>query len=161
MTARIKGFDAFYNNDSKLLVLGSFPSFLSRKTDFYYGNPQNRFWRVLAEYFGCAVPLSVDDKKEFLKFYKIALWDVVAECEIVGSMDTSIKNFSVADVENLLQKIGVGLIILNGSKAYEIFVANFSDISVPYIKLPSTSPANTRFSKDEWFNALSRVFGRA
>lgn len=155
------GFAPFYGRDARLLVLGSFPSVKSRKTEFYYGNSQNRFWRVLAEFFGDNLPLTVDDKKQFLLKNKVALWDVVAECEIEGSRDSTICNFKVADVENLLQKIDVRLIILNGGKAEEIFSDNFSDISVPYIKLPSTSPANTRFSKEEWFRGLSRVFNRS
>ena len=154
-----KGFEPFFGDNPKILILGSFPSVKSRKIEFYYGNPQNRFWKVLAEYFGQSLPQSVEDKKAFLCLNKIALWDVVTECEIVGSQDSAIKNFKVADVQKLLQKIDVELIILNGGKAYEIFLRHCR-ISVPYIQLPSTSPANTRFSKEKWFDALSAVFAR-
>ncbi len=157
----IKGFEPFYDKSSRLLVLGSFPSVKSRAVEFYYGNPQNRFWATLAEFFGESAPLVVEDKKDFLIKRKIALWDIVTECEIKGSKDSEIKNYKVADVQNLLQKVKVGLIILNGGKAYEIFTKNYADIGVTYVKLPSTSPANTRFSKEEWFDALSRVFKRA
>ena len=154
-----KGFEPFIGNNPEILILGSFPSVKSRKIEFYYGNPQNKFWKVLAEFFGQPLPQSVEEKKEFLCLNKIALWDVVTECEIVGSQDSAIKNFKVADIQKLLQKIDVKLIILNGGKAYEIFTRHCRT-GVPYIQLPSTSPANTRFSKEKWFDALSTVFGR-
>lgn len=161
MTEIKKGFEPFYGKDAKLLILGSFPSVKSRQTEFYYGNSQNRFWRVLSEFFGEITPRSVEQKKEFLIRRKIALWDIVTECEIVGSRDSTIKSFKIADIKNLLQKIEISLIIINGGKAAEIFEKNFPDLSVPYIKLPSTSPANARFSKEEWFCGLSRVFERS
>lgn len=160
MTELKKGFAPFCGDGAKLLVLGSFPSVKSRLTQFYYGNSQNRFWSVLAEFFGESTPKSVQEKKDFLLKHRIALWDIVTECEISGSQDASIKSYKVADVKNLLQKNDFRLIILNGGKAEEIFLKNYADISVPYIKLPSTSPANTRFSKEEWFCGLSRVFER-
>lgn len=156
-----KGFEPFYGDGAKLLILGSFPSVISRKTEFYYGNKRNRFWGVLSEFFGESTPVSVEEKKAFLLKHGIALWDMVTECEITGSMDSSIKSYKVADVGNLLQKIDVRLIILNGGKAAEIFAKNCEDLSVPYIKLPSTSPADAKFSKEEWFCGLSRVFGRS
>lgn len=153
-----KGFEPFYGDDAKILILGSFPSVKSRETEFYYGNSQNRFWKIISEYFGNDIPCSVQEKKEFLLNHNIALWDMVTECEIEGSQDSKIKNFKVADIKNLLQKIDIGLIILNGSKAAEIFLKNFSDVKIPYIKLPSTSPANTHMDKNEWFDALSVIF---
>lgn len=159
MAEKIKGFEPFCRNGAKLLILGSFPSVKSRETEFYYGNPRNRFWAVLSEFFGESAPVSVDDKKNFLSKHKIALWDIVAECEIKGSMDSSIKSYKVADVEKLLQKNSFGLIILNGNKAGKIFLKKYSGISVPYIKLPSTSPANFKFEKDKWFDGLRIAFG--
>ena len=155
-----RGFEPFYGKNPQVLILGSFPSVKSRKVEFYYGNRQNRFWRTLSEFFGCEEPVSVEEKKKFLVSNGIALWDVVEECEIVGSQDSTIKNFKVADIKKLLQKIDVRIIILNGSKAYDIFSRYFSDIGVPYVQLPSTSPANTRFSKEKWFDELSGIFGR-
>ncbi len=155
------GFEPVFDEFSKLLILGSFPSVKSRKIEFYYGNERNRFWETVCGYFGQAVPATVEGKKEFLYSNKIALWDVVTECEIVASKDSTIKNFKVADIKKLLQNSKIEFIILNGSTAFSIFEKHFSNIDVPYVKLPSTSPANTRFSKEEWFNALRRVFGRA
>ena len=146
------GFEPVYDKDSKLLILGSFPSVKSRQIDFYYGNRQNRFWKTVCGFFGEEVPEATEDKKQFLFRRKIALWD------IVGSQDSTIKNFKTADIKKLLQNSQISFIIINGGTAFYIFEKQFADIGVPYIKLPSTSPANTRFSKEEWHNALSRVF---
>lgn len=153
------GFDPFYNEDSVLLILGSFPSVKSRQVEFYYGNNQNRFWKTVCGFFGEEVPPSVDGKKDFLKRRKIALWDMVTECEIVGSQDSKIKNFKVADIKKLLQNSKINYIMLNGSKAAEIFERNFSNIEVPFERMPSTSPANVSFKKEFWHDALSRIFG--
>lgn len=155
------GFAPVYDNNSELLILGSFPSVKSRKVEFYYGNPQNRFWRTVCGYFNEEVPDTTGGKREFLLRNKIALWDIVTECEIVGSQDSTIKNFKVADIKTLLQNSSIRFIILNGGKAYSVFEASYPDIKVPYKKLPSTSPANTHFIPEEWRNALSAVFGRA
>lgn len=156
-----RGFAPVYDGNSKVLILGSLPSVKSRQVDFYYGNKQNRFWKTVCGYFGEEVPPTVEEKKDFLARRRIALWDVALECEIEGSRDDTIKNIKVADVKKLLQKTQIGFIIINGGKAFEIFERNFSDIGVPYEKLSSTSPANTRFTTEEWNDALSRAFGRA
>ena len=153
------GFEPVYNGQSKLLILGSFPSVKSRETEFYYGNKQNRFWTTICGFFGEEIPPSIEGKKDFLLRRKIALWDVVSECEIVGSQDSTIKNFKVADIKKLLQNSQISFIILNGTKAYEIFTRYFADVETPYIKLPSTSPANTRFTKEAWYAELSGIFG--
>lgn len=88
-----KGFLPFFDENSEILILGSFPSAISRETNFYYGNKQNRFWKVLAEAFGEPAPETIGEKQALLKKHKIALWDVVAECEITGSLDSTIKNY--------------------------------------------------------------------
>ncbi|MDE5942723.1 MAG: DNA-deoxyinosine glycosylase [Clostridia bacterium] len=155
------GFAPLYDKDSKLLILGSFPSVKSRKVEFYYGNPQNRFWRVVSSFFGENSPKTTEEKKNFLLKRNIALWDIVTECEISGSQDSTIKNFKVADLKTLLQNCDIRYIILNGSTAFKIFKNNYGDINIPYVKLPSTSPANTRFYEKEWRDALSRAFDRA
>lgn len=158
MSELVQGFDPVYDKDSKVLILGSFPSVKSRRVEFYYGNPQNRFWRVVCSYFGESVPESTESKREFLKRRNIALWDIVTECRIVGSQDATIKNFKVADLKTLLQNSKIGFIILNGSKAFSIFREHYTDIHTGYCKVPSTSPANTRFDEKEWKDALSRAF---
>ena len=154
------GFEPVYDKNSKLLILGSFPSVKSRNIEFYYGNPQNRFWKVICSYFGESVPETVSAKREFLLRRNIALWDIVTQCEIVGSQDAAIKNFKVADLKTLLQNSQIGYIILNGGKAYSIFEANYKNLGISYEKLPSTSPANTRFDVKEWHAAISRAFNR-
>ena len=156
----IKGFEPVFDEESQVLILGSFPSVKSRKVDFYYGNKQNRFWKTVSSFFGDEVPEDTAGKIDFLKNRKIALWDIVTECEIVGSKDSTIKNFRVADLKNLLQNSKISFIIVNGNTAFKIFCANYADIGVPFERLPSTSPANTRFSKEEWHDALSRAFGK-
>ncbi len=161
MSERVYGFPPCFGEDSTVLILGSFPSVKSRKVDFYYGNRQNKFWKVLCAYFGESMPETVEDKRAFLARNKVALWDIVTECEIVGSQDATIKNFKVADINSLLQNSKIRFIILNGSKAYEIFIKHFAEINVPFKKLPSTSPANTRFDEKEWRDVLSTAFGRA
>lgn len=154
------GFQPVFDENSKVLILGSFPSVKSREIEFYYGNKRNRFWETVCSYFGEEIPNDTKGKTEFLLRRNIALWDVVSECEIVGSKDDTIKNFEVADIKKVLQNSKTSFIILNGGKAYEIFLKHFEDIEVPFVKLSSTSPANTRFSKVEWYAALSRAFGR-
>lgn len=155
------GFDPVYDKNSRVLILGSFPSVKSRQTEFYYGNKQNRFWRVISSFLKVPLPVTVQEKRDMLIKNNIALWDIVTECEIVGSSDATIKNFKVADLFCLLQNSKIGYIILNGYKAYSVFKANYGNINIPYIKLSSTSPANTRFDEKEWFNVLSIAFKSA
>lgn len=156
-----RGFSPVYDKNSRVLILGSFPSVKSRKTEFYYGNKQNRFWRTVSSFFGDEPPETTEEKKQFVLNRNLALWDIVTECEITGSQDATIRNFTVADIKTLLQNSQIRYIILNGGRAYGIFVERYADIGVPYEKLPSTSPANTRFTTEEWHNALSRAFSRA
>lgn len=149
-----KGFLPFFDENSEILILGSFPSVISRETNFYYGNKQNRFWKILSEAFGEPAPETIGEKQALLKNHKIALWDVVAECEITGSLDSTIKNYKVADLQKVLDKANVKKIILNGGKAKEIFLKNYKYLSDSAVFLPSTSPLNTRFDKTTWLNAL-------
>ena len=149
-----QGFPPVYFPDSRVLILGSFPSVKSREDGFYYGNKQNRFWKILGEAFGEPAPETIGEKQALLKNHKIALWDVVAECEITGSLDSTIKNYKVADLQKVLDKANVKKIILNGGKAKEIFLKNYKYLSDSALFLPSTSPLNTRFDKTIWLNAL-------
>lgn len=152
------GFEPVFDKNSRILILGSFPSVKSREVEFYYGNKQNRFWRIICSYFGDDIPKSTEGKKQFLRRSNIALWDIVTECSIVGSSDSSIRDYKVADLDRVLSQSPIELIILNGGKAFEIFKKYYPDCVVPYIKLPSTSPANTRCSEEEWRAALDKVF---
>lgn len=158
MSELIKGFPPFFDGDSRVLILGSFPSVKSRLQSFYYGHPQNAFWRILANFFGREKPLTVEERKAFLSRYKIALWDIVTECEIVGSRDETIKNFKVANLREVLQNSSIECILVNGGRAFSIFEKYYGGIEIPYFKLPSTSPANAKRDDDEWYAALRRAF---
>lgn len=153
------GFQPFFEADSRVLILGSFPSVKSRAVEFYYGNRQNRFWPTVSSFFGENAPGSTEEKKEFLRRRKIALWDIVTECEITGSQDASIKNYKIANLRQVLDNAPIELIMINGGTALKLFERNYAGISTPYAGMPSTSPANTRFFKEKWEDALRRVFG--
>lgn len=161
MNGKIRGFEPFYDGGSRVLILGSFPSVKSREQSFYYGHPQNAFWRILSGFFGEDKPKSVEEKKAFLQRNKIALWDIVTECEIVGSRDETIKNFTVANLKEVLQNAPIECIIINGGKAFSIFEKHYKGMEIPYFKLPSTSPANARRKDDEWYAVLRRAFSGA
>ena len=102
MTDKKIGFAPIYNKDSRVLILGSFPSVKSREIKFYYGNKQNRFWKMLCGYFNEEIPQTIESKKEFLFRNKIALWDMAVSCEIKGSSDASVKNAVTADLQEIL-----------------------------------------------------------
>ena len=151
---RKAGFEPVFDKESRLLVLGSFPSVKSRKIQFYYGNKQNRFWKTVCNFFGEEIPESTEGKKEFLSRRKIALWDMVTECEIEGSADSAVKNASVADLGVILKAASIEKILLNGTLSYNLFTARYADLAVPYFKMPSTSPANPRFDAEIWKEQL-------
>lgn len=140
-------FEAVYNNDSKILILGSFPSVKSREINFYYGHPQNRFWKILENIYNEKIDNNIESKKEFLLRNNIALWDTIKSCEITGSSDSSIKNAIPNDIETLIQKTNIKAIFCNGNTSYKLFMKYFkSKINIPIICLPSSSPANAKFS---------------
>lgn len=155
---RETGFPPVYNANSKVLILGSFPSVKSREIAFYYGHKQNRFWKTVCGYFHEEIPQSAEEKREFLLRNKIALWDIALSCDIVGSSDASIKNADIADLSEILATAKIEKIFLNGSLAHQLFLEKYAKIDIPYQKLPSTSPANPRFSLQIWKDALDSVF---
>ena len=155
---RKTGFPPVYDRNSRVLVLGSFPSVKSREISFYYGHKQNRFWKMLCGYFHEEIPQSIDGKKEFLKRNQIALWDMATACEIQGSADASVKNAQLADLSEVLQNADIQRILLNGTLAYELFCSRYADIPLPYTKMPSTSPANPRYDEQVWRRELDAVF---
>ena len=139
-------FPEFYSPDSELLILGSFPSVRSREEDFYYAHPQNRFWSVLSACLSEDVPGNLQEKKSLLIKHRIALWDVIDSCEIMGSSDSSIKNALPTDICGLLSKTHIKKIILNGRTAEKYYLKFNKDVNAPYAVLPSTSPANAAWS---------------
>ena len=147
-------FDEF----SRILILGSFPSVKSREQKFFYGHPQNRFWKVISTITGEVLPVTVDDKKDMLLRNNIAVWDVIKSCDIVGSSDSSIDNVCINDFEIIFRKANIKKIYANGDKAYSLF-RKFCSKEINIVKLPSTSPANAQYSFsrlcDEWSVILS------
>ncbi len=146
---------ALWDASSEILILGSFPSVKSRETAFFYGHPQNRFWRVCAAVFACPIPTSIAEKKAFLRENHIALWDVIASCEIDGSSDASIKDAVANDIRPILRGANITAIYVNGKTAaalYDKYILPVTGRNA--IPLPSTSPANAAWSLerlcDKW-----------
>ena len=143
-----------FDKNSRILILGSFPSVKSREEGFFYGHPQNRFWRVTAGVFGEALPTSVDEKKSFLLRNHIALWDVIGSCEIDGSSDSSIRNVTVNDLSVILGTADIQEIFLNGKKADQLYRKYlFPVVKRDGICLPSTSPANAAWNMEKLLDA--------
>ena len=156
--AQKMGFPPVYDANSRILILGSFPSVKSREVSFYYGNPQNRFWRTICGYFGDGIPETTEGKKNFLLRRNIALWDIATACEVEGSADSSIKNVELADLSEIFRAAKIEKILLNGTLAYELFSSRYEWCGIPYIKMSSTSPANPRFKEEIWHTELNTVF---
>ena len=134
-----------YSKRSRVLILGSFPSPKSRETGFYYGHPQNRFWKVLAAVFGEETPTTIEEKKAFLFAHDIALWDVIASCEIVGAGDNTIRNANPNDFSVIFSAAKIKAVFTTGktaTKLYKKFTGSDS------FSLPSPSPANCAMTMD-------------
>lgn len=155
-------FEPIYDDKSKILILGTFPSVKSRENAFYYGHPQNRFWRVLAGLTGYKIPETIEEKKRMLLENGIAIWDVIYSCEIEGSSDSSIRQVVPNDIGGILKASRIERIYGNGDKAcqlYQRFCRKETDREI--IKLPSTSPANAAFSLERliacWREAIREI----
>ena len=149
-------FPPLYNGNSKILILGSFPSVKSREQMFFYGHPQNRFWKVISAVFCEKTPETIEDKKEFLLSHGIALWDSVKSCDIVGSSDSSIKNVVPNDIGIILKSADIRAIFTNGKtsdKYYNMYIKDA--VGRDSICLPSTSPANAAWNLERLTDAWS------
>jgi len=143
-------FPPLYNKDSRVLILGSFPSVKSREQMFFYGHPQNRFWKVVSTVFQCDMPETIEEKKQLLLENGIALWDVIASCEITGSSDSSIRNVIVNDISRILNEADIRQIFVNGKTAEKYFKKyTKAQINRDAVCLPSTSPANAAWSVEQ------------
>ena len=147
-------FPPLYNEQSEILILGSFPSVKSREQMFFYGHKQNRFWRVLAAIFEEPVPETIDEKKTLILSHGLALWDVLAACEIEGSADSSIRHAVVNDFTPILSAAPISRIYVNGKTAEKYY----NRFALPILGreavcLPSTSPANAAFSLEKLIDA--------
>lgn len=150
MSRVIHAISPIYNKESKVLILGSFPSVKSREGEFFYHHPRNRFWSVLSLVCDQTLPNTIEEKKDFLLKNHIAVWDVIESCEITGSSDSSIKNVVVNDISQLLQSADIKGIYTNGNLAYQYYQKYIQPKSGRgCIKLPSTSPANAAISLEE------------
>ena len=152
-------FEPIYNNESQILILGTLPSAKSREVDFYYGHPQNRFWKVIGKLTGCDKYSTIDEKKKMLLENKIAIWDTIKSCDIEGSSDSSITNVVPVDLSIILNNSNVKKIYANGGKAYELYNKYLlSKTGIEIIKLPSTSPANARFNLERLVSEWKKIF---
>lgn len=147
-------FPPIYDGNSRILILGSFPSVKSREQLFFYGHPQNRFWRVTAAVYGSEAPGTILEKKEFLLSHGIALWDVIASCEITGSSDSSIKNVAVNDLSPIFAASDIKRIFVNGQTAKRFYDRYTKPlVGREAAVLPSTSPANAAWTFDKLVTA--------
>lgn len=143
-------FGPVYDKNSNILILGSFPSVKSREANFFYGHPQNRFWKVISAVYNTSVPETVEEKTKFLLTNKIALWDTIDSCDIIGSSDSSIKNAVPTDINMVLKGSNIKAIFCNGATSYKLYIKHcYPNTNFEAIKLPSTSPANAAFSLDK------------
>ena len=147
-----------FNENSRILILGSFPSVKSREEMFFYGHPQNRFWRVLASVFGAQTPKTVEEKREMLLSHGVALWDVLASCEIEGSADSSIKNAVPNDISPVLSAAKIEKIFVNGKTAEKYYNKYLKKtLGREAVCLPSTSPANAAWSAERLTEAWRAI----
>ena len=147
-----------YDSQSRILILGSFPSVKSREAMFFYGHPQNRFWKVAAAVFGCPIPQTIEEKRSFLLTNGIAVWDVIASCEIEGSSDSSIRNVTPNDLSRILNAAPVEQIFVNGKTALKYYEKYLRPVTGrEAICLPSTSPANAAWNLEKLTEAWSII----
>ena len=152
--------EIFIHEDSEVLILGSFPSVKSREYGFYYSHRQNRFFPVLSRIFSEDTPIAIEERKEFLKRHKIALYDVIEECDIDGSDDSSIRNVIPADIVGILKKFpNINRIGITGKKAGLLFNKYLKDkINIDVFYLPSTSPANAKMTISDLAKEYRKLF---
>lgn len=146
----IHPFEALYNENSKVLILGSFPSVKSREVSFFYGHPRNRFWKVIPALFGEEEPVTIEKKKELILRRNLALWDSIHSCEITGSSDSSVRNVVPNDISKIIGNSKVSKVFCNGALSHKMYMKYiFPDTKIEAVKLPSTSPANAAYSLDK------------
>lgn len=140
-------FAPIVDENTKILILGSFPSVKSRENQFYYGHPQNRFWKLLSSLLEYPLPMTIEEKKEMLKKRRIGVWDVIESCDITGSSDSSIRNVVPAKIPELLQEYKIRAIFANGKLAEKLYKKYiYPQTGMKITALPSTSPANAAYS---------------
>lgn len=152
------GFAPVFDKNSRILMLGTMPSPKSRETGFYYGHPRNRFWKVVSDVCGRELPETREDKIRFALENRIAVWDVLAGCEICGADDNSIRNPEINDMGMILEYADIRAVFATGKKAYRLYQKYcYPKTGVKAVCLPSTSPANCRVSYQELYEAYSQI----
>ena len=142
-------FGPLYDAASRILILGSFPSVKSREQNFFYGHPQNRFWKVISGLLGEPVPQTVEEKREMLLKHHVALWDTIASCRLTGSSDASIKDVVPNDLSKILDAADIRAIYCNGATSWSLYEKYIRPVTGrSAVKLPSTSPANAAWSPE-------------
>lgn len=151
-------FSPIFNEESRILILGSFPSVKSRENSFYYGHPFNRFWKVLASVLECEIPNTIEEKRKMLIDNHIALWDVIQSCDIIGSSDSSIKNVEPTNIPYILKQCDIRAIYANGKMAGKLYRKYLlEDIKRDIIELPSTSPANAGYGLEKLIEVWKQI----
>lgn len=139
-----------YNHNSKVLILGSFPSIKTREYGFFYGHPQNRFWKLMEILFDEKLSRDIDERREFLLKHKIAIYDSIYKCDIIGSSDASIQNVVPSDLSKIFKSANIEEVFCNGNTAYKYYKKYHSKkFNLEAVKLPSTSPANARYRLED------------
>lgn len=147
-----------YDENAEILILGSFPSVKSREANFFYGHPQNRFWKVLASVFETKVPGTIEEKRNFLLEHRVAVWDVIKSCDIEGSSDSSIKNVVANDLDEILNATDIKQIFVNGKTAEQYYKKYIEkEIGRKAVCLPSTSPANAAWNVERLVEAWKQI----
>ena len=147
-----------YDENCKILILGSFPSVKSRDAMFFYGHPQNRFWKLMAALFEEAYPQTIEEKKALVLKHHIAMWDTIRSCTITGSSDSSIKDVVPNDLSVILDNSRVERIFCNGATSYRLYMKYiYPTTGVKAVKLPSTSPANAAFNLERLLTEWSMI----
>ena len=151
-------FGPLFGPDSRILILGSFPSVKSREQNFFYGHPQNRFWKVMAALYGQDMPRTIPEKKDLILSHGLALWDSIASCVITGSSDASIRDVRANDLQIILDHAPIERIYCNGRKSHEMYERYIlPSLGRDAACLPSTSPANAQWSLEKLIAAWSVI----
>ena len=154
----VHNIEPLYNENSKILILGSFPSVKSREEKFFYAHPQNRFWKVVAAVFGEKVPRDIEEKKALILNHGLAVYDVIYSCEITGSADSSVKNVVPSDLKPIIDNSQITKIFVNGRTAEKYYRKySLKKTGIECVALPSTSPANASYSLERLISEWQKI----